>query len=129
MSPPVALILLMSPPVALYVQGKRKKGAVDKVRSQANERRDFVSALASDKRVTSTQHKVAGGHTATPPSTSSSSSSSSSSDSHLNTFVMAEVKPDVEPNAVETVVKSSSDAATPSEQAAFEASVVEDKTA
>jgi hypothetical protein len=111
------------------VQGKRKKGAVDKVRSQANERRDFVSALASDKRVTSTQHKVAGGHTATPPSTSSSSSSSSSSDSHLNTFVMAEVKPDVEPNAVETVVKSSSDAATPSEQAAFEASVVEDKTA
>ena len=42
---------------------------------------------------------------------------------------MAEVKPDVEPNAVETVVKSSSDAATPSEQAAFEASVVEDKTA
>ena len=116
----------MSPPVALYVQGKRKKGAVDKVRSQANERRDFVSALASDKRVTSTQHKVAGGHTATPPSTSSSPSSS---DSHLNTFVMAEVKPDVEPNAVETVVKSSSDAATPSEQAAFEASVVEDKTA
>ena len=118
--------LLMYPPVALYVQGKRKKGAVDKVRSQANERRDFVSALASDKRVTSTQHKVAGGHAATPPSTSSSSSSS---DSHLNTFVMAEVKPDVEPNAVETVVKSSSDAATPSEQAAFEASVVEDKTA
>ena len=115
----------MSPHVALYVQGKRKKGAVDKVRSQANERRDFVSALASDKRVTSIQHKVAGGHAATPPSTSSSSSS----DSHLNTFVMAEVKPDVEPNAVETVVKSSSDAATPSEQAAFEASVVEDKTA
>ena len=42
---------------------------------------------------------------------------------------MADVKPDVEPNAVEAVEKSSSEAATPSEQAAFEASVVADKTA
>ena len=117
-------------PVVPYVQGKRKKGAVDKVRSQANERRDFVSALASDDAVISPQHTVAGGHAAAHPSTSSSSSSSSSSsNSHLNTFVMADVKPDVEPNAVEAVEKSSSEAATPSEQAAFEASVVADKTA
>ena len=113
-------------PVVPYVQGKRKKGAVDKVRSQANERRDFVSALASDDAVISPQHTVAGGHAAAHPSTSSSSSSSNS---HLNTFVMADVKPDVEPNAVEAVEKSSSEAATPSEQAAFEASVVADKTA